>query len=97
MRALQPIHGVCWGNEEELQAKGRLSARTRAESAPPELAVYEAFNERLLYMPYSFTAAGYAGHAAASTLLTQPPRSTSRNASHAGSSPIRSWITSTRP
>ena len=32
------------------------------------------------------------GHAAASTLLTQPPRSTSRNASHAGSSPIRSWI-----
>ena len=32
------------------------------------------------------------GHAAASTLLTQPPLSTSRNASHAGSSPMRSWI-----
>ena len=30
--------------------------------APPELARYETFNEKLLYMPHSFTAAGYAGH-----------------------------------
>eukprot|EP01051_Picozoa_sp_SAG22_P002764 SAG22_NODE_126_length_18820_cov_10.207788_11_plen_373_part_00 len=29
--------------------------------APPELARYETFNERLLYLPHSFTAAGYAG------------------------------------
>lgn len=29
---------------------------------PQELAVYETFNEKLLYLPYSFTAAGYDGH-----------------------------------
>mmetsp|Transcript_870 Transcript_870/g.3636 ORF Transcript_870/g.3636 Transcript_870/m.3636 type:complete len:268 (+) Transcript_870:1579-2382(+) len=40
----------------------------------------------------SLVATSRYGHAAAKTLFTQPPRSTSRNASHAGSSPMRSWI-----